>query len=119
MAAGWLAVGPECTGRHPSTADTSAAATTWTPGATPAGPSRRPIDCGYFPELACRAGMTDDLSKEILLALLSLHTVADVAEETWDAVARLAHVHAVDPLLYRQLRLLGMTDQVPLNVVEK
>jgi hypothetical protein len=56
--------------------------------------------------------------REILLALLRAEPVAAVTPAQWPAIAILARQHMVDPLLYRQLKVLGLTDQIPTEVLQ-
>ena len=62
--------------------------------------------------------MTEDVDRAALLALLRAEAAMDALPETWESVAHLAQQHRLEPLLYRQLKTLGLTQQAPADVVQ-
>lgn len=64
------------------------------------------------------AGVTQNADREILTALLRADPVIGITPDQWQAVAILARRHGVGPLLYRQLKTLGLTNQVPADFLQ-
>lgn len=62
--------------------------------------------------------MNENPHREILLRLLRAEQVTAVPPDQWLAVMTLAGQHGVMTLLYRQLKTLGLTDQVPLGILQ-
>ena len=63
-------------------------------------------------------GVNENPHRDILLRVLRAEQVTAVTPEQWLAVVILAQQHGVKALLYRQLKILGLTDQVPPGILK-